>query len=76
MSEEVKVDFASGDTIPGEEIVKCRVCLRPGVLIKTHSDYTYMVEHVIIWTTRKSRDRFTMIDGCYRQGRVTYKGSP
>lgn len=76
MSEEIKIDFASGDTMDGEEISKCRVCGKKGVRVKTHSDYSYMVEHVIIWSERKSRDRYTMVEGCFRQGFVTYKGSP
>lgn len=74
--ETVKVDFTDGDILDGSKIVTCKVCGKDGVLVKVESDQSYMIEHVILWDERRDRTRYTMIDGCFRQGKVTYMGKP
>lgn len=74
--ETVKIDFTDGDVLEGSDIIKCKVCGRDGVLVKVHNDFSYMVEHVVLWDERRDRSRYTMIDGCFRQGRITYAGRP
>lgn len=76
MSEQIKINFADGDTIEGCRIITCPMCGKEGNWVVSNSDETMEVEHIILWGQGQKRSRLPIIDGCFRQPGIRYIGRP
>lgn len=69
MTDTVKIDFTDGDKMDGDVISICTICGRKGVRVPSMSSDTTEFEHILVYDPEKSRDRWFIRDGCFRQKR-------